>query len=268
MSVRGGTIRGSTGTGVACRRVSLRVQRCIRGARARAGLAAPRWGAPTAEGTTMARSVDTESSGRSRGRRRPPRTQAADDGVFRGACRRRGGPRDAPRGPAGSRRTGEHTGAEHPASAPVTDRRPRGAHRGDRGGPGHGSSLDARPAALPQGTRGRQEGRTAVGVAGSLCCSTSASCSSCCSPDPCSISRSTLWARSTPRSASRSTSPSWRPDSRPTAPGCSGAGSWSGLIGVVLWSTINVFVTFLYNLISDVVGGIEITLGEKRSRRG
>jgi hypothetical protein len=29
-----------------------------------------------------------------------------------------------------------------------------------------------------------------------------------------------------------------------------------------------VFVTFLYNLISDVVGGIEITLGEKRSRRG
>ena len=41
-----------------------------------------------------------------------------------------------------------------------------------------------------------------------------------------------------------------------------------GLIGVVLWSLVNVFVTFLYNLISDVVGGIEITLGEKRSRRG
>ncbi|MEX2275538.1 MAG: DUF3566 domain-containing protein [Actinomycetota bacterium] len=41
-----------------------------------------------------------------------------------------------------------------------------------------------------------------------------------------------------------------------------------GLVGVVLWSAINVFITFLYNLISDVVGGIEITLGEKRSRRG
>ncbi len=41
-----------------------------------------------------------------------------------------------------------------------------------------------------------------------------------------------------------------------------------GLVGVVLWSLVNVFVTFLYNLISDVVGGVEITLGEKRSRRG
>ncbi|MEX0989967.1 MAG: DUF3566 domain-containing protein [Actinomycetota bacterium] len=41
-----------------------------------------------------------------------------------------------------------------------------------------------------------------------------------------------------------------------------------GLIGVVLWSLVNVFVIFLYNLISDVVGGIEVTLGEKRSRRG
>jgi hypothetical protein len=37
-----------------------------------------------------------------------------------------------------------------------------------------------------------------------------------------------------------------------------------GLAMVVLWSLINVFVTFLYNLISDVVGGVEVTLAEKR----
>jgi Transmembrane domain of unknown function (DUF3566) len=43
--------------------------------------------------------------------------------------------------------------------------------------------------------------------------------------------------------------------------------SWLFLIGlanVVLWSLINVFVAFLYNLISDVVGGVEVTLAEKR----
>ena len=33
---------------------------------------------------------------------------------------------------------------------------------------------------------------------------------------------------------------------------------------VVLWTLINVFVALLYNLISDVVGGIEVTLAEKR----
>ena len=33
---------------------------------------------------------------------------------------------------------------------------------------------------------------------------------------------------------------------------------------VLLWSLINVVVAFLYNLISDLVGGIEITLSEKR----
>ncbi len=33
---------------------------------------------------------------------------------------------------------------------------------------------------------------------------------------------------------------------------------------VVLWSVINVFVAFLYNLVSDVVGGIEVTLAERR----
>jgi transmembrane protein DUF3566 len=36
-----------------------------------------------------------------------------------------------------------------------------------------------------------------------------------------------------------------------------------GLGMVVLWSIINVFVSFLYNLISAVVGGIEVTLAEK-----
>lgn len=48
-------------------------------------------------------------------------------------------------------------------------------------------------------------------------------------------------------------------------------GDWlftrSVLIGfamVVLWSLINLFVAFLYNLISDIVGGIEVTLSERR----
>ncbi len=33
---------------------------------------------------------------------------------------------------------------------------------------------------------------------------------------------------------------------------------------VVVWSLINLMVAFLYNLISDIVGGVEITLAEKR----
>jgi uncharacterized membrane protein len=37
-----------------------------------------------------------------------------------------------------------------------------------------------------------------------------------------------------------------------------------GLALVVLWTLINVFVVFLYNLLSDVVGGIEVTLSERR----
>ena len=37
-----------------------------------------------------------------------------------------------------------------------------------------------------------------------------------------------------------------------------------GLAMVVLWTLINVFVVFLYNLLSDVVGGIEVTLSERR----
>jgi hypothetical protein len=37
-----------------------------------------------------------------------------------------------------------------------------------------------------------------------------------------------------------------------------------GIVMVVLWTLINVFVAFLYNLISDIVGGIEVTLSERR----
>lgn len=37
-----------------------------------------------------------------------------------------------------------------------------------------------------------------------------------------------------------------------------------GLAMVVLWSLINLFVAFLYNLISDIVGGVEVTLSERR----
>lgn len=39
-----------------------------------------------------------------------------------------------------------------------------------------------------------------------------------------------------------------------------------GLVFTVVWSVINVFVAFLYNLISDIVGGIDITLAEKPPR--
>ena len=38
----------------------------------------------------------------------------------------------------------------------------------------------------------------------------------------------------------------------------------AGLGNVIIWSLVNVFVAFLYNLISDVVGGIEVTLAQKR----
>ena len=37
-----------------------------------------------------------------------------------------------------------------------------------------------------------------------------------------------------------------------------------GLALVVLWTLINVFIVFLYNLLSDIVGGIEVTLSERR----
>ena len=35
-----------------------------------------------------------------------------------------------------------------------------------------------------------------------------------------------------------------------------------GLINVVLWSGINVFMAFLYNLIADLVGGLRVTLSD------
>jgi hypothetical protein len=37
-----------------------------------------------------------------------------------------------------------------------------------------------------------------------------------------------------------------------------------GIISVALWSALTVFLTFLYNLIADLVGGIEVTLSERR----
>lgn len=36
-----------------------------------------------------------------------------------------------------------------------------------------------------------------------------------------------------------------------------------GIAMVVLWSLINVFVVFLYNLLADIVGGVEVTLSER-----
>jgi hypothetical protein len=41
---------------------------------------------------------------------------------------------------------------------------------------------------------------------------------------------------------------------------------FGGLVFSVVWSLINVFVAFLYNLISDIVGGIDVTLAEKPPR--
>jgi hypothetical protein len=37
-----------------------------------------------------------------------------------------------------------------------------------------------------------------------------------------------------------------------------------GLAGVVVWSLVNMLVAVLYNLCSDVVGGIQVTLAERR----
>jgi len=38
----------------------------------------------------------------------------------------------------------------------------------------------------------------------------------------------------------------------------------AGVVVVVIWSVINTLVSLLYNLVSDVIGGIEMTLVEKR----
>ena len=37
-----------------------------------------------------------------------------------------------------------------------------------------------------------------------------------------------------------------------------------GVVGVVVWSLVNLFVALLYNLVSDVVGGIQVTLSDRR----
>ena len=39
---------------------------------------------------------------------------------------------------------------------------------------------------------------------------------------------------------------------------------FGGCVLTLMWSLVNVLVAFLYNLISDVLGGIEVTLAEKR----
>jgi hypothetical protein len=36
-----------------------------------------------------------------------------------------------------------------------------------------------------------------------------------------------------------------------------------GLLNVILWSAINVFLAFLYNLVADLIGGLRITLAEE-----
>lgn len=45
---------------------------------------------------------------------------------------------------------------------------------------------------------------------------------------------------------------------------------FGGCVLTLVWSLINLLVAFLYNLISDVVGGIEVTLAERgpREQRG
>ena len=40
----------------------------------------------------------------------------------------------------------------------------------------------------------------------------------------------------------------------------------AGCVWTVVWSLITVFVSFLYNLVSDIVGGVEVTLAEKPQR--
>jgi hypothetical protein len=37
-----------------------------------------------------------------------------------------------------------------------------------------------------------------------------------------------------------------------------------GLAGVIVWSLVNLLISVLYNLISDVVGGVQVTLADRR----
>ena len=43
-------------------------------------------------------------------------------------------------------------------------------------------------------------------------------------------------------------------------------GLFGGLVFVAVWSVINVFIAMLYNLISDIIGGVEVTLAERPRR--
>lgn len=36
-----------------------------------------------------------------------------------------------------------------------------------------------------------------------------------------------------------------------------------GITQVIAWTAINVFVAFLYNLVADIVGGVELTMSER-----
>jgi hypothetical protein len=37
-----------------------------------------------------------------------------------------------------------------------------------------------------------------------------------------------------------------------------------GVVGVLVWSFVNLFLALLYNLVSDVLGGVSVTLSERR----
>jgi hypothetical protein len=37
-----------------------------------------------------------------------------------------------------------------------------------------------------------------------------------------------------------------------------------GVVGVVGWSIVNMFIAVLYNLVADVIGGVQITMSEQR----
>ena len=38
-----------------------------------------------------------------------------------------------------------------------------------------------------------------------------------------------------------------------------------GIGNVVIWTAVNVFASFLYNLVSDIVGGIQVTFSERET---
>lgn len=39
-----------------------------------------------------------------------------------------------------------------------------------------------------------------------------------------------------------------------------------GIAQVVVWSVVNVFICFLYNLVADVIGGIQVTMSEREGQ--